>query len=315
MTYEKPALKLEDQAQRLLDRGLEADRDELIQRLASVNYYRLTGYLYPFRRPDDDGYTAGTTLEQVWNRYCFDRRLRVLVLDAVERVEVAVRTQLIYHFAHQCGPFGHCREDHLPHLSVAEYIEWREGILTETNRSKEAFKEHFFKKYGDSHQNLPIWMVSELMSMGSLLTLFRGVDGGIRKQVAEHFQMADELLLSWLRSLYAARNICAHHSRLWNRVLGYAPSLPQKNKFPRWHDKNDAGKNLFPNNRCGLLLMICRHFLNLISPSSRWRDRVEQLFVEYPEMPLPDMGLPQDWNHHPLWILTGSSVASLPPST
>lgn len=315
MNYGKEALTFEEQARRLMDRGLLADGDELIQRLASVNYYRLTGYLYPFRRVDDDRYVEGTTLETVWDRYCFDRRLRVLVLDAVERVEVAIRTQLIYRFAHAYGPFGHCSEDNLPRLSISEYIEWRENLLTETGRSKEAFKEHFFKKYGDSHRNLPIWMVSELMSMGSLLTLFRGAEGWIQKDVAAHFQMADELLLSWLRSLYAARNICAHHSRLWNRVLGYAPSLPQKNKYPQWHDKDMAGKNLFPNNRCGILLMVCRHFLDRISPSSRWKSRVETLFAEYPGIPLSDMGLPADWKRHPLWLLSGGATEPSPPGT
>ena len=104
--------------------------------------------------------------------------------------------------------------------------------LEETNRSKEEFKTHFFNKYGDSRRNLLLWMVSELMSMGSLLTIYRGIEQGIASQVAAHFMMPDEQLMSWLRTLYAVRNICAHHSRLWNRVLGYAPGLPQKNKYP-----------------------------------------------------------------------------------
>ena len=68
------------------------------------------------------------------------------------------------------------------------------------------------------------------MSMGSLLTFYKGVENRIAVRVARHFggDMADELLLSWLRSLYALRNICAHHGRLLNRALGYAPALPQK---------------------------------------------------------------------------------------
>ena len=301
MEYLKPVLSLEDQAQRLLDRGLQADRDELLRRLAAVSYYRLTGYLHPFRQAGSDQYADGTTLKSVWDRYCFDRRLRVLLLDAIERVEVAVRSQLIYHFAHRHGPFGHCHEANLPGISVDLYIEWREGLLAETSRSKEEFKRHFFNKYGDSHQNLPVWMVSELMSMGSLLTFFRGVESGIASQVAAHFAMADELLLSWLRSLYAVRNICAHHSRVWNRVLGYAPALPQKNKYPAWHLKDGNGGNVLTNNRCGIILMICHSFLGRISPTSHWQGRVEQLFAEYPEIPRPDMGLPEDWQQHPLW--------------
>lgn len=301
MRYLKQALSFEDQANRLIGRGLKAERNELIRRLSAVSYYRLSGYLYPFRKQDSDDYEDGASLEIVWDRYCFDRRLRVLFLDVIERVEVAVRTQLVYHFAHAHGPFGYCDERCLPNLSVADYIKWRENLLTETSRSKEAFTKHFLKKYGDCHQNLPIWMVSELMSMGSLLTFFRGVDGGIASKVAGRFELADELLLSWLRSLYAVRNVCAHHSRLWNRVLGYAPALPQSNKYPDWHRKNNQGKNLLPNDRVAILMMICRRFLARVSPTSQWKDRVERLFHDYSDIPYKPMGLPENWQEHPLW--------------
>jgi abortive infection bacteriophage resistance protein len=299
--YLKGHLPLAEQAQRLLDRGLNADKEELIRRLSAVSYYRLSGYLFPFREQGSDSFRQGTELKIVWDRYCFDRRLRVLLLDAIERVEVAVRTQLIYHLSYAHGAFGHTHEANFPGLKISEYIEWRESLIVETNRSKEAFKDHFFKKYGVSHQNLPIWMVSELMSMGSMLTFYKGVEKGIQDQVAGHFGMPDELLLTWLRSLYAARNICAHHSRIWNRLLGYAPGLPQKNKHPDWHLEDENGRKLISNNRTGMVLIICHQFLKLISPTSRWQQRVNELFAEYPEIPSADMGLSADWQNHPLW--------------
>jgi abortive infection bacteriophage resistance protein len=217
-----------------------------------VNYYRLSGYLYPFRRTESDAFMEGETLSVVWRRYCFDRRLRVLVLDAIGRVEVAVRTQLVFHFAHQYGPFGHCSEENLPKLKVEQYIGFRENLLTETSRSKEAFKTHFKEKYGDEHRNLPIWMVCELMSVGSLLTFFKGTEDEIQRKVAQHFGLADKLLVSWLQSLYAVRNICAHHARLWNRQLGNAPVKPQKNKFPAWHHEDNNGKPLFSHEQKSL---------------------------------------------------------------
>lgn len=301
MEYMKEPLTFEAQADRLIERGLKADRDELIRRLSAVSYYRLCGYLYPFRKPNSDEYQECTALQTVWDRYCFDRRLRVLLMDAIERVEVAVRTQLVYHFSHAFGAFGHCNERNLPDISVAEYNEWRDNLQKETKRCKEQFKKHFFEKYGDSHRNLPIWMASELMTMGGLLTFYRAVDGNIAARVAVQFDMADTLLLSWLRSLYAVRNICAHHARLWNRVLGYPPSLPQRNKYPEWHLKNENDKTLLTNDRVGIVIMICHRFLRQISQTSRWNERVEQLFDEYPNIPVPLMGLPEDWKTHPLW--------------
>ncbi len=302
MEYLKPHLPLDKQAQQLIDRGLVANKEELVKRLSSVSYYRLSGYLYPFRTPGTDCYREGTTLEMVWNRYCFDRRLRVLLLDAIERIEVAVRTQLVYHFSEAHGAFGHCQEENLPNLKdISKYIEWRQALIIETSRSKEPFKKHFSEKYGTTHRNLPIWMVCELMSMGSMFTFYNGASKAIQGKVAAHFAMPEEQLMSWLRSLYAVRNICAHHSRLWNRVLGNAPGLPNRNKFPEWHQEDENGKKLFTNNRCGITLMICHSFLSQISPSSRWGNRIEQLFAEYPEIPISDMGLPKDWQKSLLW--------------
>jgi abortive infection bacteriophage resistance protein len=294
MEYRKAPLCIDAQADRLIERGLMADRALLIRRLQVVNYYRLSGYLHPFRLPESDRYREGATFGEVWDRYCFDRRLRVLMLDVIERIEVAIRTRLVFHFTHAHGPFGYLDARHLPKLKIEEYLEWRTSLLEETSRSKETFREHFFKRYGDHHQELPLWMLAELMSMGSLLTFLKGVAPEFKQKVAADLGLVDETLFSWLRSLYGVRNGCAHHARLWNRVLGYPPILP--NKSPFWTGENKPG-----NQRCGVILLICRHLLALIDPGSRWPARVEALFAEYPAIPLADMGLADNWRQHPVW--------------
>jgi abortive infection bacteriophage resistance protein len=172
MKYEKKPTTFEEQADKLLSRGLVADREELLQRLIAVNYYRLSGYLYPFRESGSDQYREGTTLKLIWGRYCFDRRLRVLVLDAIERIEVSARTKLVHHFSHDHGPFGYLDDRNLPNLKINEYLEWRANLVEETHRSKETFIKHFFTTYGDCHKELPVWMLAEVMSMGSTLTFF-----------------------------------------------------------------------------------------------------------------------------------------------
>ncbi len=294
MEYRKEPLSIEAQADRLIGRGLIADRALLIRRLHVVNYYRLSGYLQPSRLPESHRYRAGTTLVKVWDRYCFDRRLRGLMLDVIERIEVAIRTRLVFHFAHANGPFGYLDVRHLPKLKIDEYLAWRTSLLEEISRSKETLREHFFLRYGDHHQELPLWMLAELMSMGSLLIFFRGVAPEFKQKVAADFGLADETLLSWLRSLNGVRNVCAHHARLWNRVLGYPPLLP--NKSPLWMGENKPG-----NQRCGVILLVCRHLLALINSGSRWPARIEALLAKYLAIPLAEMGLPVNWRQHPLW--------------
>ncbi|MBM4094017.1 MAG: Abi family protein [Planctomycetes bacterium] len=303
MKYEKDPLTLEAQADKLIGRGLIAERDELMARLQAVNYYRLSGYLHPFRildgdRKPTDAYQPGTTLDEVWRRYNFDRRLRGILLDAIERIEVAVRTRLVFHFVRQHGGFGYLDPVNLPGFdTVTEYMEWRTGLVEETRHArKDAFVEHFNKKYGDHHKELPLWMLCELMTFGSMLRFANAIEPGLQKAVADEYGMADEMFMAWLKAVYGVRNACAHHSRVWNRKFGAAPNTPHKNKFAHWH----AAPKL-PNDRVGYALAVCHYWLGLISKTSQWRQRLFSLFDEFPEVPLGEMGLPDTWRTHPLF--------------
>ncbi len=304
MNYGKLALTFEEQADRLLHRGLIADREELITRLAAVNYYRLSGYLYPFRQADDS-FKPGTKFETVWRRYVFDRRLRVLILDAIERIEVAVRTKLVYHLSHHilagntepAGAFGYLDQRYFPGFNTAgEFLKWRSKLAMETDRAKsEKFVQHFRSKYGTEHPELPGWMVAELMSFGAMLTMAKNVVPAVSSKVSDDFGFPYQHFISWLQALMVLRNACAHHDRIWNRESGKA-SKPQRNKHPLWYQLPTI-----PNDRTGYLLTICHYWLGLISPTTRWQDRLFTLFDEFPEIPLHPMGLPADWQNHPLW--------------
>lgn len=102
MEYSKPHLSLSEQAALLIRRGLEADVVLLATRLRNVGYCRFCAYLHPFLQRDEHGKTKdalvpGTTLDKVWSQYLFDRQLRFMLLDAIERIEVALRSRIAHH--------------------------------------------------------------------------------------------------------------------------------------------------------------------------------------------------------------------------
>lgn len=301
MRYEKTPLTYEQQADQLLHRGLVANRDALIERLGAVNYYRLSGYLYPFRNSDDT-FKPNTTLDMVWQRYTFDRRLRVHVLDAIERVEVGVRTALVYEHAHDFGPFGYTTPGTLPNLDHKTFGHFLFGIYNESNRSKEKFIAHFKEKYGEQHGWPPLWMAAELMTLGTTLNFYRGVPDTLKKKIAYRYAQPEEVFESWLRSLHGVRNICAHHARLWNRVLGFSPRIPRENKHPDWHKPVR-----FDNNRVFAILTILKYLLGTAAPQSNWTQRVHNLLDEYPDVPVKDMGFPDGWEECPIWKKASSS--------
>jgi len=93
------------------------------------------------------------------------------------------------------------------------------------------------------------------------------------------------------------RNVCAHHSRLWNRELAIKPILPDPRHDPRWHSPSTV-----TNNRVFAVLTVLQYLMRHIAPQSHWRDRLYTLFDKYPEIPVGPMGMPADWKKHPLWI-------------
>lgn len=302
MKYEKPALTYEQQADLLLSRGLIAEKPILIERLKSVNYYRLSGYLHTFRERDANGnaldrYRPGTDFSTVWQRYTFDRQLRLLIMDGIERIEVALKTKITYHFCIKHGAFGYLENKNLPRLTQTKFEEFLEHIRQEVHRSKEDFVEHFFSKYGDSHEDLPLWMVIEVMSFGSLFTLYNGIAENELKTIAKEFDIPLPVLTSWVHTLYSIRNLCAHHCRLWNRELGVKPKIPRVDKYPLWHSPIET-----PNNRIFIILTIIKYMLFYIAPQSKWYQRFLKLLQNYPDIPLEYMGFPINWHNHSIWM-------------
>ncbi len=297
MKYEKPALSFEQQADQLLSRGLIAERATLVERLAAVSYYRLSAYWYTFRDANatDEKLLEGTSLDMVWGRYVFDRQLRIIVMDAVERVEVAIRTQIVNRHTTIHSPFAYLDRATLPGIRVEAHRELLAKIRNEARKSKDDFVVHYFGKY-TSEVDLPLWMACELMTFGSLLTLFTGISTRMKKDVAHHYGVPVPVLGSWLRSLNQVRNACAHHARLWNRMFGVRAVVPEKETDPAWHTPVAVeGDRLFT------ILTILHYLLRQVAPNSHWKDRLIALFAQHPSVPLRFMGFPENWQECPMW--------------
>lgn len=298
MKYTKPALSFEQQAQRLLDRGLIApDKERLTQQLSVVNYYRLSAYWYPFKHVNagtgEENFVPETTFEMIWRRYTFDHHLRLLVVDAIERIEVAIlRTRMVEQFTLIHGPFGYCTPANFnPWLDHARLMH---EIDEAVKRSKEEFVQRFRNKYTEPH--LPLWMAAEVMTFGQLFTFFRHQHRKEKKQLARVFDLYPPVFESWLHTLNFTRNTSAHHARLWNRQIPIRPKLPDKRHSPEWHTPVSID-----NQRVFAILTILNYLLAHITPNTNWHMRLQTLLQNYDEIPIEQMGFPENWQSSPLW--------------
>jgi len=293
--YTKPALTIDEQVSRLRQRGLEGDPVDMATRLTKVSYYRLSGYTFPFRNPDD-AFRPGTTFRTVWDHYVFDRRLRLQLIDALERIEVAVRTRLSYELGHEYGAFGYSDVDRVFGGSIDQRSKLGESTRSELKRAKEQFLEHFEEKYGDSHDIPPIWMATEVFSFGTIVRMVSLCHPATQRRITEYFGLPDVVIVSWLRSLNVVRNVCAHHSRLWNRRLPMKTLIPARHTYPDWHHPIRV-----PNDRMFTVFTQCIYLLGRLSPGSAWKKRLIALLDEYPLVSRRSMGFPESWQECPIW--------------
>lgn len=327
--FEKPPLTIEQQLLLLNGRGLNIyDEQKASRFLEVVSLFRLSPYMRPFQHGGnpDHRFRDGTTLSQVVTSYRFDRELRALVMDAIERVEVAVRACIAnvmapgYNDAHWYldtanfkDRYNHQRLiDDLQHKLDSESHHFgreSENIRrshaspqAKAQRIERRKRDNYFRFYGQTYDTPvlpPIWAVLEELSLSALSRLYQGIArDNDRKRIASRFRLPQEVLGSWLHTLTFVRNCCAHHARLWNRELAIPPKLPREKA---WNWPQILPGQPRPERRLFVVVLMLAHLMRHVSPDSQWQDRLERLLEKYPGVPLAPMGFIEDWGAHPVW--------------
>lgn len=313
LQYDKPPLDLNELVVRLSDRGLKIpDPDRASRYLRHIGYYRLSPYTIFFQQGQPDHlFRQGTEFDDILDLYVFDRTLRLLVMDALERVEVAIRAALTDHMSTVYDdPHWYMDAEHFNHrgkhtglLSIVR------GICDERLRGSpepgedslvhRSALEHYLTTYG-SPELPPSWLMVETLTIGQLASTYRNLDRRAdRTAIAQSIGLPAPVLESWLQTYVRVRNICAHHGRLWNVGLGVYPAIPNSPAVS-WLERSNAlpelsRKRLYP------VLLSLQSVLNSVSPHSSWAQRLHKLLSTRPPMNLAGMGIPQDWMDDPFW--------------
>jgi len=165
-----------------------------------------------------------------------------------------------------------------------------------TARTPEVFIKHYMDKYS-TPSNPPSWMCLELLTIGELSHLYNGIkSNNDKKRIADFFDVHHTVFTSWLHTLTYVRNICAHHGRLIDRILGSQPKIPRKQKYPEWHIPVEITRE-----RIFGVLSILQYMLRFDAPTSHWKERLKKLFSDSPQIPIQIMGFPANWEDSPLW--------------
>lgn len=281
--YEKPPKTITEQIELLKRRGLIVDDEErLAYYLTNISYYHWSIYFKYFQ--ENDRFISGTAFEDVLNIYIFDNRLRLIILEVLERVEKSFKCRMAYHLSISTND-SHCYLDQDIYKNKRAYNEVKDIIEKEVKKSSEICIRHYLDKYYTPTLP-PIWLVIEILSFGQCLKICSRLKRGYRNKIARSLKEDERFVMNWMHCLSHLRNKCAHHVRLWNCNLIITPVMHHR-KYKAFF--NSGGKNRVFN-----YLVVMQIMLNKINPTSGWLERLDEALAEY-NIDISHMGFPDDW--------------------
>lgn len=285
MSQEERILKkpttFREQLDILIDRGLVTDdQEKALAILQRTNYYRFTAYTLTFKR--DDKFFPNTTFEKIYDHYVFDTKFRNLLMEIIEYIEISFRTQISNFIALKYGNLGHEVEKNFKNpMYHAKFMDELKSCISKSQR--ELAIAHYRENYGGQY---PIWVVSEVMTFGTISKLFKNMKTGDQKKITRDYYPDVDYrdLDNWLEVLTIVRNRCAHYSRLFNYKIP---------KIIKFH------KNETADLRNNLIFGIIYNSKYLVTDRSTWRSwvtKLHSLISEYNEVDIKLMGFHEEWN-------------------
>lgn len=283
--YEKPPKTIFEQINLLKSRGLEIDdENQITYYLTNISYYHWSIYFKHFQK--NDTFLPDTNFNDVLNLYIFDNRLRLIILEVLERVEKSFKCRMAYQLS-VANNDSHCYLEPGLYVNVSSFAEVINIVSREVTKSKEICMLHYLRNY-KKPELPPIWSIVEILSFGQCLKICSQLKRQYRSRIARTMGEDERFILNWMHCLSNLRNKCAHHTRLWNCNLVVTPIMNHRKygKYFNW-DGNHR-KRLFN------YLVVMQIILQKINPTSGWLERLDEAIAEY-GINVRYMGFTDDW--------------------
>ena len=241
---------------------------------------------------DKHQYKPNTSFSQVMMLYRFDKKLRLLIFNEIEKIEVAVRSTIVNIGCEMiANPFWMTDSNNF--IDEGKFRHTMDLIDTELRRSREDFISHFRQTYSDTYP--PAWILAEILPFGVLTNIYSNIRiPRIKKRIAQKFGLQVAPFESWLTIVTLTRNSCCHHARVWNKQNTIRPMMPNRMEG-NWISLQTDSLRIYFN------LCIIKYFLDVISPNNDMKAKIDTLLSEYPNIDITAMGFPHNWDHEPLW--------------
>lgn len=295
-SFPKPYSTPKQIVQILRSRGMHFSNERKAESyLMNIGYHRLSAYIFPFYKSPKNNLVLkdGTTFEQVMTLYRFDKKLRIVLFNEIEKIEVAIRSVLANVGCQELGDkYWITKAEYF--ANIEKFRQTLTVIEKELASSKEEYIENFKQNYIENYP--PAWMITEVLSFGNLNYIYSNIASNrLRKLIADYFGLKPQVFTSWLTVLANLRNMCCHHARVWNRDFMLNPAEPRK-ASKVWIDTSKLDKK-----KVFYRLCIIRYFLSAISPNNNFNRKISDLLSKFPSIDITAMGFVKDRESEHLW--------------
>lgn len=278
---EKTPATINEQISILKQRGcIFEDENAARETLKYINYYRLSNYFEPFS-VSKHKYEEGTSFNKILRVYEMDRKLRSILMAALEEVEISLRAVISNYHALKYGALGYLNPSSFGVQHNHQTFIARVNHLIEASSERD-FVKHYNAKYGGK---FPLWVMVELFSFGTLAFFFKDMQNVDKKALSNgYYHCSPSELDNWVFCLNELRNYCAHYNRLYASVFPVEPRTPDD--FPV-----ELQPDVF-----GYIIVLKQFFHN----KANWNERVVKplsrlIKKNEKDIRLSDLGFPENW--------------------
>ena len=273
------------------------DEQAAARYLGHISYFHLKGYWWDMQTDRINHiFAQNSYFEDVIARYNFDRQLRLILFDAIEFIEIALRTKLIYHLSQAYGGLWYMNDNIV--MDKTEHQACLIDLQTEFARNGESFAKDFRTKY--PNDNPDAWLMFEVITFGTLSKIY----SNLKHQLPQKSLIAHEFglnsindLSSWLAAISYLRNVIAHHSQIFGRDILKRLVLPRspRNQWLKFRVTPVQEKKPF------VVISTMVYLCNAINPNNEIKNKLLTLFNNNPNIPIYKMGFFNNWQNDPLW--------------
>lgn len=281
MAKKKLPSTIKQQVAKLRERGCIINDEKYAEEtLKYINYFRLSNYFKPFC-VTKDRYEDGTTFEKIMRIYEIDRRLRSILLAALEEIEIALRAAISNFHSLKYGAQGYLNAENFDFRHNHSVFVGKIRHLVEANDDREFVKHYNSKHSGD----FPLWVIMELFSFGTLAFFYKDMHNADKKELASSFYgCTSSELDNWIFCMNELRNYCAHYNRL------YGNTFPVQPKTPRGLDY-ELQQNVF-----GYMMIMKQVYHNAEDWNTRVVQPVSKMIKRNADIiRLEHIGFPENW--------------------